>query len=172
MRLTVDPSVWVVRAVVVLGLMVGLLGGVPQGYTPSVAVVVVVLFGGLLAAFRPDHLGVSVTMGIVLVWWAVQLHTQVPPTCLLAAAGLVTAHVACTLLTYGPRFMPIPADLVVVWVVRGFLVWLAAPVVWFVAEVYADHATPTTFWLAGLATALAGAVVAALVVRPSAESDR
>ena len=172
MRLTVDPSVWVVRAVVVVGLMVGLLGGLPQGYTPPVPVVLVVLVGGVLAAFRPDHLGVSVTMGTVLVWWAVQLHTQVPLSCLVAAAGLVAAHVACTLLTYGPPFLPIPADLAVVWVVRGFLAWLAAPVVWFVAEVYADQATPTTFWLAGLATALAGAVLAALVVRPSAESDR
>ena len=164
MRLAVAPSVWVVRAVVVLGLLLGLLGGVPEGHTPSVAVVAVVLLGGVLAAFRPDHLGVSMTMGIVLVWWAAELHTQVPAGCLLAAAGLVTAHVACTLLGYGPPFMSIPADLAVVWAVRGFLVWLAAPVIWFVARVYADHGIPTSFWLAGLAAALVGALVAATVV--------
>jgi hypothetical protein len=164
MRLSVAPSVWVVRGVVILGLLLGVLGGVPEGYTPSAVLVLVVLLGGVLAAFRPDHLGVSVTMGIVLVWWAVQLHTQVPAGCLMAAAGLVSAHVACTLLGYGPQFMPIPADLAVTWAVRGFLVWLAAPVVWFVARVYADHAIPTSFWLTGLAAALIGAVVAARVV--------
>lgn len=172
MRLTVAPSVWVVRAVGFLGLMLGLLAGVPEGYTPPAAVVAVVAFGGVLAAFRPDDLAFSLTIGVVLVWWVVQLHTQVPVGCLVAAAGLVTAHIAATLLTYGPRFMAIPADLVVVWAVRGFLVWLAAPLVWLVAQVYADHATPTSFWLAGLATALAGALLAALVVRPSAETDR
>jgi hypothetical protein len=164
MRLGVARSVWVVRAVGLLGLMVGLLAGVPEGYTPPAAVVGVVLLGGVLGAFRPDHLGVSMTMGVVLVWWAIRLHTQVPTGTLVAAAGLVTAHVAGTLLSYGPRFMPIPADVAVLWAVRGLLVWLAAPLVWLVARVYADHATPTAYWLAGLAMALVGAVVAAVVV--------
>jgi hypothetical protein len=172
MRLSVVPSVWVLRVVGILGLLLGLLGGVPEGYTPSGAVVAVVLLGGVLAAFRPDDLAASLAMGVVVLWWAVQLDTQVPAGCMVAAAGLVTAHVAGTLLTYGPPFMAVPADLVTVWVLRGFLAWLAAPVVWLVARVYDDRAVPTSFWLAGLATALAGAVLAALVVRPSAESDR
>jgi|EndMetStandDraft_8_1072994.scaffolds.fasta_scaffold40673_3 hypothetical protein len=172
MRLSVASSVWAVRVVGILGLLLGLLGGVPEGYTPPAAVVAVVLLGGVVAAFRPDDLVASLAMGVVVVFWAVQLDTQVPAGCLVAAAGLVTAHVAGTLLTYGPPFMAIPGDLVVLWLVRGFLVWLAAPAVWLVARVYADHAVPTSFWLAGLATALAGAVLAALVVRPTAESDR
>jgi len=164
MRLSAARSVWVVRAVGLLGLLVGLLAGIPEGYTPSLAVVAVVLLGGVLGAFRPDHLGVSMTLAVVLVWWAIKLHTQVPAGTLAAAAGLVTAHVAGTLLSYGPRFMPIPAEVVRLWAVRGLLVWLAAPVVWFVARVYADHATPTSYWLAGLTAALMGAVVAAVVV--------
>jgi hypothetical protein len=82
----------------------------------------------------------------------------------VAAAGLVLAHVSCTLLAYGPPSMPVPGLLVRVWVMRGFLVWLTAPAIWLVARVYADRATPTSFWLAGLAAALAGAVVAALAV--------
>jgi hypothetical protein len=172
MRLSVAPSVWVVRVVGILGLLLGLLGGVPEGYTPPGAVVGLVLLVGVLAAFRPDDLAGSLAMGVVVVWWAAQLDTQVPAGCMLAAAGLVTAHVAGTMLTYGPSFMAIPADLVTLWVVRGFLAWLAAPVVWLVARVYAEHTVPTSFWLAGLATALAGAVLAALVVRPTSESDR
>jgi hypothetical protein len=164
MRLSVAPSVWVLRAVGVLGLMLALLAGVPEGYTPSVVLAVVVLLGGVLSAFRPDHLAVSVTLCIVVLWWGLQVRTEVPLGCVVAAAGLVVAHVAGTLLAYGPPFMPIPSDLVALWAWRGFLVWLAAPVVWLVARVYADHDVPTSYWLAGLATALVGAVVAAVVV--------
>jgi hypothetical protein len=60
--------------------------------------------------------------------------------------------------------MPVGADLVLLWVPRGAVVWLAALVVWLTARVYTGHATPTLFWLAGLAAALVGAVVAAVVV--------
>lgn len=164
MRVKVAPSVWVLRAVTFAGILVGLLAGIPEGFVPSVPVVVVVVLGGVLAAFGPDQLAPSVTLGVVLVWWAVTLHDEVPVGCLVAAAGLVAAHVACTLLAYGPPSMSVPTHLVRLWVMRGFLVWLVAPAIWLVARVYADRATPTSFWLAGLAAALAGAVVAALAV--------
>jgi hypothetical protein len=164
MRLATAPGVWVVRAVGVLGLLLGLLAGVPEGYRPPVVLVVAVLLGGVLSAFRPEHLASSVTLGVVVLWWGLQVRSEVPVGCVVAAAGLVAAHVAGTLLAYGPRFMSIPVGVVLLWVRRGFLVWLVAPVVWVVARVYADHAVPTTYWLAGLAAALAGAVVAALVV--------
>jgi hypothetical protein len=163
-RAGVARSVWVLRGIAVTATLVALLGGAPQGLVPPVVLVVLVGLGGLLGAFRPDHLGVSVTLCVVLTWWSLQLHHQIPTGCLVAAAGLVTAHVCGILLTYGPPWMPIPASLVRVWIVRAVLVWLAAPAVWFVARVYADRETPTSFWLAGLATALVGAVVAAVVV--------
>jgi hypothetical protein len=171
MRLQVAPSVWVVRVLAVLGLQLGLLGGVPEGYVPSALVALPVLLGGVLAAFRPDHLLVSVTMGVVVLWWAFELHSRMPAGCMVAAAGLVITHVACTLLAYGPPYMAISADLAVVWAVRAVLVWLAAAVVWLVARVYADHATPTSFWVAGLAAALVGSVIAALVVRIGEAED-
>jgi hypothetical protein len=60
--------------------------------------------------------------------------------------------------------MQVGPDLVVLWVPRGAVVWLAALVVWLTARAYTGHATPTLFWLAGLAAALVGAVVAAVVV--------
>ncbi len=59
--------------------------------------------------------------------------------------------------------MPVGADLVLLWVPRGAVAWLAALVVWLTARAYAGHATPAVFWLAGLAAALVGAVVAAVV---------
>jgi len=164
MRVKVAPGVWVLRAVTCAGILVGLLAGIPEGFVPSIPIVVVVALGGVLAGFRPDQLGASVTVGVVLVWWGVTLRHEVPVGCLAAAAGLVAAHVSCTLLAYGPPSMSVPGFLVRVWVMRGFLVWLTAPAIWLVARAYADRATPTSFWLAGLAAALAGAVVAALAV--------
>lgn len=164
MRLSVAPSVWVVRGLGMLGVLVALFSGVPEGHTPPVAVVVVVLLGGVLAAFRPERLGASVTMGVVVLWWGLQVRTDAPSGILVAAAGLVLAHVAGVLLAYGPAFMAIPADVAALWAVRGLLVWLAAPVVWVVARAYAGHAIPTAYWLTGLATALVAAVVAAVVV--------
>jgi hypothetical protein len=163
MRLSVARSVWVVRAVGMAGLLVALLGGVPEGYTPPVVLVLLVLLGGLLAAFKPEHLAASMTLGVVVLWWGLEVRSEVPVGILVAAAGLVAAHVAGTLLAYGPRFMPIPTELALLWSARGFLVWLAAPVVWVVARAYEGRAVPTSYWLAGLLTALVGAVVAALV---------
>lgn len=163
-RLVAARSVWVLRAVLVVGALLALLAGVPSGLTPPLLVVVVVVLGALLTAFRPERLAGSVTLGIIVVFWALQLHGEVPATVLVAAVGMVTVHVAATLVSYGPPWMPIPREVLTGWLVRGVLVWVAAPLVWLVARVYADRATPTTFWLAGLAAALAGAVVAAVVV--------
>ena len=81
-----------------------------------------------------------------------------------AAGGLLAAHVAALLLGYGPARMEVGADLVMLWVPRAAAVWLAALVVWLTARAYTGHATPTLFWLAGLAAALVGAVVAAVVI--------
>jgi len=87
-----------------------------------------------------------------------------PGGALVAAAALVAAHVAGVLLGYGPPRMAVGADLVLPWVVRGALVWLAAPVVWVAARAYSGEASPTSYWLGGLAVALVGAVVGAVRV--------
>jgi hypothetical protein len=172
-RLGVAPSVWVLRAVVLVGILVSLFGGIPEGLVPPVLVVVLAVLGGVLAAFRPEQLAATVALGVVLVWWALNVHDAVPAGSLVAAGGIVVAHVGCTLLGYGPPSMPLSSSLVRVWVVRGILIWLAAPAIWLVARAYADRATPTSFWLAGLAAALGGAVVAALTVRErQPERDR
>jgi hypothetical protein len=170
-RVTTARSVWVTRVVLVAGVLTGLLAGVPSGLTPPVVVVVVVALGGGAAALRPEGLAGPVTLGVVLLFWALQLHHQVPASVMVAAAGVLTAHVAATLLAYGPTWMPLPRAVVLLWVVRGLLVWLVAPVIWLVARAYADQATPTSFWLGGLAAAGVAAVVAAVVV-PTRGGDR
>jgi hypothetical protein len=157
------PSVWVLRGVVVLSLVLALLAGIPEGYRPPVVLAVVVLAGAVLAAFRPDHLAHSITMGLVIAWWALQLRSEMPVALLVAAGGLTVAHVAATLLAYGPPSLRADPALAVVWAARAVLMWIAALAVWAVARAYTGHGSPELFWLAGLAAALAGAVVAAVV---------
>lgn len=153
-------SVWVLRVVLAASLVLALLAGVPQGYTPSVFVVVVVVIGALLSMIRPEHLGVSVTMGLVIAWWAVQLRSEMPVAVLVVAAALVVAHVAATLLGYGPPTLPLDPALAVLWVTRGVMVWTAGLAVWVVARAYDGHGSPALFWLVGLTAALVGAIAA------------
>ncbi len=61
MRLSVAPSVWALRVVGVVGVLLALLAGVPEGYTPSVVLVAVVLVGGVLSAFRPAGVSEAVS---------------------------------------------------------------------------------------------------------------
>jgi hypothetical protein len=156
------PSVWVLRAVLAAGLVVSLLAGIPEGYTPPVALVVVVVALSAGAAFRPEHLVVSITMAVVIVWWGLQLRTEMPVAVLVVAACLVVAHVAATLLGYGPTSLPLDPALAVLWAMRAATTWTAALAVWAVARAYGGHGSPETFWLSGLAAALVGAVVAAV----------
>jgi hypothetical protein len=157
-------SVWCLRAVAALGPLLAVTAGAPEGFVPSMFVVVATAALGLAYAFLPEHFIGSVVLVAVLLWWSLHVGSSMPGGALVAAAALVAAHVAGVLLGYGPPRMAVGADLVLPWVVRGALVWLAAPVVWVAARAYSGEASPTSYWLGGLAVALVGAVVGAVRV--------
>jgi hypothetical protein len=160
----IPRSVWCLRGTAALGLLASVWAAAPEGIVPSPFVVVVVAALGVGYAFRPEHFVGSVALGVVLVWWALHVGSSMPVGALVASAAVLASHVAGVLLGYGPPRMAVGLDLVAAWVVRGALVWLAAPVVWLAARAYSGQASPTSFWLAGLAVALVGAVVSAVVV--------
>jgi hypothetical protein len=157
-------SVWCLRAVAALGPLLALAAGAPEGVVPSLFVVVVTAALGLAYAFLPEHFVGSIVLVLVLLWWSLHVGSSMPGGALVAAGALVASHVAGVLLGYGPPRMAVGADLVLPWVVRGALVWLAAPVVWVAARAYGGEASPTSYWLGGLAVALVGAVVGAVRV--------
>jgi hypothetical protein len=167
-----QPGVWVLRAVTAVSVLVALLAGVGVGDTPPPVVVVVVVLGALGSAFRPEHLSLSITLGLVVVWWALELHGSMPAVVLVVAAGLLLAHVGATLLSYGPPSLPLDRGLTLLWVARAGLAWLAALAVWVVARVYSGHGTPALFWLAGLAAGVVGAVVAGAAAPLRDHADR
>jgi hypothetical protein len=160
----IPVSVWTLRAVVVLGSLLALYAGAPEGFVPSPFTGALVAVLAAAFALRPEHFVGSVALSVVLVWWALHVGSAVPTGALVAAAALLAAHVAAVLLGYGPPQMRVGADLVVLWVPRTAVVWLAALVVWLTARAYTGHVTPTLFLLTGLAAAVVGAVVAAVVI--------
>lgn len=166
----VTVTIWVLRVLVALGPVVAVLAASPQGHTPSTFIVLLVAAGGVLFALAPENFVGVVVMGLVIVWWTLEVRDDVPVSSLVAAAGLLTSHVAATLLGLGPARVVLDRRVVVRWAVRGLVVWPAALVVWLVADAFSGRPTPTTFWLAGLAAALVAAVVAGLVV--PVRSDR
>jgi hypothetical protein len=157
-------TVWVLRSIAALGPLVALWAAAPEGLVPSPFVVVVVALAGVAYAFRPEHFIGPIVLAVVLLWWALHVGPSMPVGAMVAAAAIIASHVAGVLLGYGPPRTPVGPDLVGPWVVRGASVWLAAPVVWIAARAYGGQASPTSFWLAGLAVALVGAVVGAVVV--------
>jgi hypothetical protein len=167
-----QPGVWVLRAVIVVGTMLGLLTGIPEGHVPRGWIVVLVAAGALLSAFRPEHLSLSITMGLVVVWWAFQLRGDMPVAVLVAAAGLTATHAAAVMLGYGPPSLPVDPQLALLWAARGVLTWVASLVVWGVARTYTGHGTPALFWLSGLAAALVGAVAAGAAVPLRGQGSR
>jgi hypothetical protein len=164
-----QPSVWVGRGALVLGLLVSLLAGAPSGYGPPVFLVVVVGLAALLAALYPEGLALPLAMVVVVAWWTFQLHGEMPAAVLVVAAGLTVAHVAAVVLAYGPASLVVDPALALLWCSRAALAWLAALLVWGVARVYAGHATPSLFWLSGLAAAVVGSVVAGWAISSRSE---
>ena len=158
----VSPTVWALRAVVALGPAVALTAGVPQGYSPSPFVVVLVVLPALFWAFAPDNFLGSVSLVVVLLWWAVVVGAALPLASVVAAGGLLLSHVAATVLAYGPARARIAPRLVATWARRTAAAWVVALVVWWVAYASSDEPTPDSFWLLGLAVVLVGAVVASL----------
>lgn len=167
-----QPGVWVLRAVTAGSVIAALLAGVGVGDTPPPVLVVLVVLGALLSALRPEHLSLSITLSLVVFWWALELRGSVPVVVLVVAAFLLLAHVGGILLSYGPPSLPLDRGLTLLWVARAGLAWLAALAIWVVARSYSGHVTPTLFWLSGLAAGVVGAVVAGAAAPLRGQADR
>ncbi|MCW2794131.1 MAG: hypothetical protein JWO76_3229 [Nocardioides sp.] len=152
----------VLRLLVLLGPLVallatGLVGVVPAGWLVALVAVLSVAFAAM-----PDSPFGTAVMLVVLAWWGISLRDGLHPEAVLAAAGLVTAHVAAVLASYGPGSMPLDRGVVRLWAARGAAVLLAAPTVWVVAALLRDQPEAPGIWVAGLAAACAATLVAAV----------
>lgn len=167
MRPRWSPSAAVLRALVLALPVAALLVGLPR--VPHTAVLVLVVVGALRWAVLPeDSVGV-VVLALVGGWWAV--HGVTDARVLVVAVLLVAAHVAATLASYGPPAMAVDGPTVRVWVRRGTLVLLAAPVAWLAVRHLDDVQAPAGTWPVAFLLVAAGALLAsrATVSEPDGE---
>jgi hypothetical protein len=155
---------WALRGAVVAGIMVALLATGLRGAWPDWWLVVLVLGLAVGFALLPEApIGTTAT-ALVLVWWGFAFRGNPHPESLVAAAGLLTAHLAALVAGYGPGDLPVDAATVRRWAVRGALVFVAAPAVYAVAVLLRDQPEPPGIWVAGLVAALVTIVAAGFVL--------
>jgi hypothetical protein len=158
-----SPGRLALRAVLLLAPLLAVLSAGPRDW-PSGWFVALVLALSVGFAAMPESMLGTACLGLVVGWWALAARDDVPPTAILAAALLLSAHLASVLLSYGPPALPVGGRLLRRWLRRAGLVGLAAPLVWAVAVVLEGQPEPPGIWLAGLGCAIVVCVVAAVAV--------
>ncbi|WP_246856249.1 hypothetical protein [Nocardioides xinjiangensis] len=115
-------------------------------------------------AWLPDHAVGVVPLAIVAGWWAA--HGVVDWRVLVVGALLVAAHVAATVVSYGPATLPVDRRLARRWSARGLLALVPLPVTWLAVRGLDPGAAPSWLWLAAAATTVAMLLLTARLVRP------
>lgn len=169
-----EPSGWarsqlVLRALVLLGPVAALLASGPAGHAAPWWLVGVV--AGLAAgwAWYTDVPFGAAPLLVVIGWWAAALGTTTSAWLLVAAAALLVAHVAGVLASYGPPTMPVERAVTRLWMRRGALVLLTAPVAWGAARVLRDQPEQPGIWVLGVAAACVATLVATAELRTDQE---
>ena len=160
---------WALRAVVVLGALTALLASGPAGAPPPQPLVLVVTGLALAHARSPESAAGVVSLGLVVCWWAAAVDV-LHPAVLLAAAGLLAAHVAALVAAYGPDQLGVDPLVLRRWLLRAGLVLLPAPGLYGAAVVLRDRPEVPGAWLIGLGAAVAATVLATWVVAAEEES--
>ncbi|MAS55418.1 hypothetical protein [Nocardioides sp.] len=165
-------SALLLRASMLLAPPAALLVARLAGDAPPVTVTIVVASLSLAFALAPDSGAGLLALGSVVAWWTAVGGDGLHPSVLVAAVLLLLAHVAGLLAAYGPSAVPVDPDLGSLWIGRGALVLLAAPVVWWVARAARGADAQQSLWQAGLLVAvLAVAGVGATLALPAAHDD-
>lgn len=150
------------RTAIAAGPLVALLASGLDGELPPPWLVVVVAAFSVAHALLPDsQLGTTAAL-LVVAWWALGPVAALPASLLVAAAGLLAAHVCALVAAYGPPELPLDPALLRRWLRRGLLALLAAPLVWLVVAAVDDQPEPAGIWVAALVAATVGAVVASV----------
>jgi hypothetical protein len=157
---------WVLRVVAAGGLLVALFATGIAGAWPAPLLVVLVAALAIGHALAPESPIGGVAMGAVLAWWGLAFRDGPDPASLVAAAGLLSSHVAGVLAAYGPDGMAVDRATVLLWVRRGLAVLLLSPLVLLVARGVEGQPEPDGVWVVGLAAALVAVLAAAVALRP------
>jgi hypothetical protein len=160
MNRPLTPGQVALRLLVLLGPPLALLATGLAGVAPAGWLVVLVLVLSVGFAAMPDSPFGTVATLVVVAWWGLAFRDGPHPQAVLAAAGLLVAHVAAVLASYGPAELPVDRGLVRLWALRGLAVLASAPAVWVLAVALQGQPEPPGIWVAGLVAACAATLVA------------
>lgn len=164
------PSQWWGRAVVLLGPPSALLVAGVAGNGPAPWVVVVVTLLSASWAARPESGTGTLALLLVLFWWTRVPDDALHPGSLVAAAAVVACHVAAVVCAAAPPRTPLDPAVLRLWVLRGVLVLVPAPVLWVLGRALRDQAAPAGLWPAALLAALLVVVALGVVLEPDREA--
>ncbi len=123
---------------------------------PHWAVVAGVVVSSVIWARVPDSVAGVASLVLVAGWWSA--HGVVDWRVLVVAVLLLVAHVAATLVSYGPPTMALDPRLVRLWTYRALLALVPLPITWLAVRGLDPALAPSWLWL------LTGAIVVALLL--------
>jgi hypothetical protein len=155
------PGQWALRLVIVLGVMVALYARVASLGAPPTWLAGLVLMLALGWSLMPESAVGTVALVVVGLSWSAGRDGGLPAGAMVAALGVLTAHLAALVLSYGPSVLPVAPGVVRLWTLRGVALFATAPVVWLLARTVRGLPDSSTVWVLGVAVAASVAVVAA-----------
>jgi hypothetical protein len=117
-----------------------------------------IVFGlAVITAVRPESVaGIGLLAGATYVW-ALAPET-LSPLVLVAAAGMILAHVSTLVAAQGPARMAVDGAQVRRWAARGLLLWLVTTAVWGFSVAVADLSQGRLAYALGLTLLTVGAL--------------
>lgn len=134
---------------------------------PPVLLVLLVVGASCAWAALPELPVGPLVLLTVMGWWALKVPDPVRPGVLLVALALTGAHVAGLLAAYGPVRAALDRRLVTMWVRRGLLAYVPAPVAYAVVVGHGEGVQPLMWPLAVGVLAVLGLVVGMQFREPS-----
>jgi hypothetical protein len=170
-RIYPDIDQVLLRAMVVLGGATTLVAAQAAGARPAQWLQAVLIGCALLTAVRPESIGgLALLAGGAYLW--VLTPESLSPMVLVAAAGMVLAHVSALVAAQGPARMRLDGAQVRRWAVRALVLWLAAATVWGLSVFLADLPEKRLAYALGLTLLGVIAVVTTWLISSRPERER
>lgn len=154
------PDQFVLRALVGVGTVTVLVAAAGAGAVVPPWQAVTLLGLAALTALWPDSSsGTLLLVGSAYIW--ATTPESLSPWVLVAAAGMVFAHLAAQVAALGPTSLRVDGTQVSRWAVRAALVWIAAAVTWVMVVWMREVPEGRTTYALGLVLLTVVAVAAA-----------
>ncbi len=151
---------WALRLIVVAGPVLALFARTPSLGAPRAWIATLVVALAVGWALMPESVVGAVTLLVVGFSWASSDTVDVPLGALVAALGMLAAHVAALVSSYGPPRLPVDRAVALLWTLRGAGLFAAGVLVWLLARAVAELPDSGSIWVLGLVVALSVLVVA------------